>query len=82
MKTTGEKPVMSKIKKNELWYISDRQNKPEQSGENRIDIFQFLVFLLNFYVTLGAYFFLFVFVNQNGKKRKKAWNVRNFLKIL
>ena len=48
---------MSKIKKNELWYISDRQNKPEQSGENRIEIFQFLVFLLNFYVTLGAYFF-------------------------
>jgi len=51
MKSPGEEWSKSIFEKNELFYFSNRQIQTEHSGENGIEIFQFLVFFSNFDVT-------------------------------
>ena len=56
VKSPREEWSKSIFEKNELFYFSNRQIQTEHSGENGIEIFQFLVFFSNFDVTLVAYF--------------------------
>ena len=85
VKSPGEEWSKSIFEKNELFYFSNRQIQTEHSGENGIEIFQFLVFFSNFNVTLVAYFSslsLLTKMTKTQKCWKWAWNLTNLLKIL
>ena len=70
MKSPGEEWSKSIFEKNELLYFSNRQIQPEHSGENGIEIFQFLVFFSNFDVTLVAYFSSLSLLTKMTKTQK------------
>jgi len=56
-KPPGKNDQSPFLQKNEFWYFSSRQSQLEHSGENGIEMFQFLVcFFSNFEVKLVAYF--------------------------